>query len=101
VLVNTLGFGADCLKCAPPAVLLLLSLPPSCVCIMIHRQVDSGRKQKSLLSDRISELEMAAAAGEGELRRARQELDTLQVGSLIFWSKIEKEHCEGACRQGT
>jgi hypothetical protein len=42
-------------------------------------QLDSGRKQKGLLSDRISELEMAAVAGEGELRRARDELDQLQV----------------------
>lgn len=43
-------------------------------------QLDSGRKQKSLLSDRINELEMAAAAGEGELRRAQDELEQLQVG---------------------
>jgi hypothetical protein len=26
----------------------------------------------------------AAAGGEGELRRAREELDTLQVGSLML-----------------
>jgi hypothetical protein len=58
--------------------------------------LDSGRKQKSLLADRISELEMAAVAGEGELRRAREELEALQVcvfgggclgkgGELLFY----------------
>lgn len=48
----------------------------------MHLQLDSGRKQKGLLSDRISELEMAAVAGEGELRRARDEMDQLQVRVL-------------------
>lgn len=91
MLVNILGFGACGLNCAPPDVLLLSSLPPSCFC-MVHRQVDSGRKQKSLLSGRISELEMAAAAGEGELRRAREELETLQVGLLIYFCQKSRKN---------
>jgi hypothetical protein len=57
------------------AVVCLLTTSPAFHCV----QLDSGRKQKSLLADRISELEMAAVAGEGELRRAREELEGLQV----------------------
>jgi hypothetical protein len=42
-------------------------------------QRDSGCKQKELLSNKLSDLDLAAAAGEGEVRRAREELAQLQV----------------------
>eukprot|EP00878_Enallax_costatus_P014044 GHUV01014686.1.p1 GENE.GHUV01014686.1~~GHUV01014686.1.p1 ORF type:complete len:952 (+),score=416.02 GHUV01014686.1:1010-3865(+) len=45
----------------------------------LEMQLDSGKKQKSLLADRITDLEMAAAAGEGDIRRAREELEYLQA----------------------
>jgi hypothetical protein len=43
---------------------------------------------------------MAAAAGEGELRRAREELETLQVGLLIFWQKSRKNIERGFVDRG-
>eukprot|EP00775_Hariotina_reticulata_P003445 gene3445-3716_t len=44
----------------------------------LEMQRDSGRKQKELLSNKLSDLELAAAAGEGEVRRAKEELAQLQ-----------------------
>jgi hypothetical protein len=46
-------------------------------------QRDSGAAQKALLGERLSELEMAAAAREGELRRAREQLAQLEVPAAL------------------
>ncbi|WIA34036.1 hypothetical protein OEZ86_012415 [Tetradesmus obliquus] len=45
----------------------------------MEMQLDSGKKQKGLLGERIADLELAAAAGEGDIRRARAELAELQA----------------------
>ncbi|KAF6263937.1 hypothetical protein COO60DRAFT_1664828 [Scenedesmus sp. NREL 46B-D3] len=45
----------------------------------MEMQLDSGKKQKGLLAERIADLQLAAAAGEGDIRRARAELAELEA----------------------
>jgi hypothetical protein len=47
--------------------------------VMLLLQLDSGKKQKGLLAERIADMELAAAAGEGDIKRARAELAELEV----------------------
>lgn len=44
-----------------------------------HLQRDSGKRQRELLVGRIADLELAAAAGEGDVKRARAELAELEA----------------------
>ncbi len=43
----------------------------------LELQLDAGRKQRTLLGDRIQDLELTAAAGDAELGRVKGELDAL------------------------
>jgi hypothetical protein len=40
-------------------------------------QLDSGKKQKALLADKMADLQLASAAGEAELGRLRADLSVL------------------------
>jgi hypothetical protein len=60
-------------SCSSFSLLFLL------LCYLSSLQLDSGKKQKGLLAERIADMEMAAAAGEGDIRRARAELAELEV----------------------
>jgi hypothetical protein len=54
------------------------------ICSTALLQLDSGKKQKGLLAERIVDMELAAAAGEGDIRRARAELAELEVRLWVF-----------------
>jgi hypothetical protein len=57
---------------------------PTTSVFLLCLQLDSGKKQKGLLAERIADMELAAAAGEGDIRRARAELAELQVRLWLF-----------------
>ena len=66
-------------------------------------QLDSGKKQKALLADKIADLNLAVAAGEAELGRLRQELAVLvrEAGWMgNGWGEGREEGVAGADEVG-